>query len=241
MMCGMRHGQGTATWSEGKKYVGQWRNDQRHGTGTMTWPGGATYVGEWVDGQPGGRGVQTCPDGKTHVGEFKVSFRHGRGIEYWPDGASATDSPDYWDDGEIISKDEWFRRDKKRSFAALEAKIGIPPGDRHALRFEEKLYVLYLATGDEAILESDGFSSYVMSVTVDMMRSRSRSRVDALLAQEDSTKILSFESEAIEKFCDRSGLVKADRRRLMIWARWCKSSERAGIEAYFRGRRSLES
>ena len=50
------------TYSNGKKYVGQWQYDEKCGQGTMTWPSGrgynyAKYVGRWDDDDMNGYGT----------------------------------------------------------------------------------------------------------------------------------------------------------------------------------------
>ena len=45
------NGQGTYTWSDGRKYVGKWKDGVFHGHGTWTSPNGKKYVGEYKDGQ----------------------------------------------------------------------------------------------------------------------------------------------------------------------------------------------
>ncbi len=40
------HGQGTATYPDGKQYVGEWENGKWHGQGTYTLPDGEQFVGE---------------------------------------------------------------------------------------------------------------------------------------------------------------------------------------------------
>ena len=44
---GERHGQGTVTYADGKKYEGQFSKGRKHGEGTQTWSDGRKYVGEW--------------------------------------------------------------------------------------------------------------------------------------------------------------------------------------------------
>ena len=39
------NGQGTFTWADGTKYVGEYKNDMQHGQVTITYGGGAKYVG----------------------------------------------------------------------------------------------------------------------------------------------------------------------------------------------------
>jgi len=43
------HGYGTFTWEDGKKYVGQYKNDKKHGVGEFIWPNGRYFKGEWLN------------------------------------------------------------------------------------------------------------------------------------------------------------------------------------------------
>lgn len=65
------NGQGTFAWSDGKKYVGEFKEGKRNGQGTFTWPSGTKYVGEFKNGKMHGNGILTSPDGKKYIGEFK--------------------------------------------------------------------------------------------------------------------------------------------------------------------------
>ena len=52
-----------------------------NGQGTFTYLDGEKYVGEFKDGLPNGQGMKTFPDGKKYMGEFKdglktVSYTH---------------------------------------------------------------------------------------------------------------------------------------------------------------------
>ena len=42
-------GKGTYTWSNGNKYVGEWKGWLQHGQGTLTWYNGYRLKGEWKD------------------------------------------------------------------------------------------------------------------------------------------------------------------------------------------------
>ena len=42
-----QNGQGTMTYSDGRKYVGGFKGLNYHGQGTLTYPDGRKYVGEW--------------------------------------------------------------------------------------------------------------------------------------------------------------------------------------------------
>ena len=80
------NGQGTETFENGYKYVGEFKNGKRHGQGTSTWASGQKHVGEFKDGLPNGQGTQTFPNGYKYVGEFKDGLRHGQGTATWANG-----------------------------------------------------------------------------------------------------------------------------------------------------------
>jgi hypothetical protein len=42
----------------------------RHGQGTFSWPDGRRYIGEWRDGQPDGLGTRIFADGRYKAGYF---------------------------------------------------------------------------------------------------------------------------------------------------------------------------
>ena len=50
---GKRHGKGTYTYADGRKYVGEYKDDVPHGFGTgFSADGAAEYQGEWANGEP---------------------------------------------------------------------------------------------------------------------------------------------------------------------------------------------
>ena len=77
---------GTATWPDGEKYVGEYKDNKKNGKGTYTWPDGRKYVGEWKDNKRNGQGTNTWPDGQKYVGEWKDDKRHGQGTATFSDG-----------------------------------------------------------------------------------------------------------------------------------------------------------
>ena len=85
---GKMHGKGTYTFKDGRKYVGRWKNDVKFGRGTFTWPDGDKYVGEWNDSIHG-RGTYTFADGRKYVGDWKEGVKEGRGTFTWPDGSGS--------------------------------------------------------------------------------------------------------------------------------------------------------
>jgi hypothetical protein len=68
------------TWADGKKYEGEWRDDERHGQGTMTWADGTKYSGGFRDDKFHGFGTVTRPDGS----EFSGVYTNGNYAPYTP-------------------------------------------------------------------------------------------------------------------------------------------------------------
>ena len=81
-----RTGQGTKTYANGSKYVGEFKDNERTGQGTYTWPSGNKYVGEYNDGKRTGQGTFTWASGSKYVGEYKDGKRTGQGTFTWSDG-----------------------------------------------------------------------------------------------------------------------------------------------------------
>jgi len=69
----VRNGKGTYILSDGRKYIGDFVNDQKDGIGEFWWPDGRHYSGAWKDGFQEGKGSVTLPDGKT----FTTIWRKG--------------------------------------------------------------------------------------------------------------------------------------------------------------------
>ena len=89
---GNPHGQGTLTFSSGKKYVGEFKDGKQHGQGTYTYPKkeghkfAAKYEGEWKNGKKDGQGTWKHPYGRTYVGGYKNGWWHGKGVTTARDG-----------------------------------------------------------------------------------------------------------------------------------------------------------
>ena len=80
------NGQGTITYPNGRKYVGEWKDGEKHGQGTKTWSNGDKYVGEYKNGKYNGHGTFTWSDGHKYVGEYKDGKKNGQGTVTYPDG-----------------------------------------------------------------------------------------------------------------------------------------------------------
>jgi hypothetical protein len=94
------NGQGTLTFPDGQKYVGEFKDDKRNGQATVTFPSGQKYVGEFKDDKRNGQGTLTFPDGQKYVGEFNDGKRNGQGIEYAPSGSIT--SQGRWENGVLV-------------------------------------------------------------------------------------------------------------------------------------------
>ena len=68
------NGYGTYIFSNGSKYVGEWRNDKQYGQGTYTWGKGEwegdKYIGEFKDGKKYGQGTYTFKSGEVRKGKW---------------------------------------------------------------------------------------------------------------------------------------------------------------------------
>ena len=77
---------GSYTYSNGAKYVGEWKHRKQHGQGMYTHANGDKYVGEWKDSKTHGQITYTNSNGDKYVGEFKDDKKHGQGTYTWADG-----------------------------------------------------------------------------------------------------------------------------------------------------------
>jgi hypothetical protein len=94
---GKKNGQGTTTFSDGSEYVGEYKDGEEHGQGTYTWSDGDKFVGEYKDGEEHGQGTFTSPDGFKFVGEYKGGKKNGQGTTTFSSGSVHVGE---WKDGE---------------------------------------------------------------------------------------------------------------------------------------------
>ncbi len=64
--------EGTETWENGRKYVGEFKDGKRHGQGIYIMSDGSSYAGKWEGSMPNGEGIYTFADGKIEKGIWKM-------------------------------------------------------------------------------------------------------------------------------------------------------------------------
>lgn len=69
-------GKGTESWSDGRKYEGDFKNGKKDGEGTFCWPNGNKYLGTWKHGKQNGQGIYfDKEDGSRKQGEWENGTR----------------------------------------------------------------------------------------------------------------------------------------------------------------------
>ena len=82
---------GQYTWTNGDKWIGEWKDGEINGEGTYFYADGSITVGEWKDGEINGQAIQTWGDksewaGDRYVGEWKDGEMHGQGRYTFAEG-----------------------------------------------------------------------------------------------------------------------------------------------------------
>jgi hypothetical protein len=76
----LREGQGSLTFSNGDKYVGEFHNGKKEGHGVYTFSNGGKYEGEFKNDLFEGQGVLVYEDGDSYIGRFEAGNYDGHGI-----------------------------------------------------------------------------------------------------------------------------------------------------------------
>jgi hypothetical protein len=83
---GKRNGRGVLTAVDGSKYVGEYNDDQMHGKGIISFKDGSNYIGDMKNDASNGLGIDNYANGDMYIGEFKASKKNGQGIYVSKDG-----------------------------------------------------------------------------------------------------------------------------------------------------------
>lgn len=101
------NGNGTYIYSNGSKYVGEFKNSMPNGKGRLISEVGTIFA-NWVDNTPTGTVIFTAKRGDEYVGEMKNGLQHGFGTYKYPNGDKYTGD---WKMGEMDGKGEYFFSD----------------------------------------------------------------------------------------------------------------------------------
>ena len=94
---GKRTGKGKCVWDYGT-YEGDFQDDSFHGQGTYTYADGGKYVGQW-DGQRSGQGTMIYANGNKYVGQWRDDKPNGQGTLYYAPGQVWIKATGYFIDG----------------------------------------------------------------------------------------------------------------------------------------------
>lgn len=83
---GEANGYGTAYFSTGSFYIGQWQNNKRHGSGKYIWANGDSYTGNFEHNKRNGYGTYNFSSGEKYEGNWKNDLRNGYGKLIGADG-----------------------------------------------------------------------------------------------------------------------------------------------------------
>lgn len=230
---GMPAGQAGPFSSNAAGFVGDLVDGVRHGYGVQTYRNGAKYAGEWKSDHPDGWGVILAADGRQSVGRFAINPRHGRGVRFFVNGEIDDNDQVYWEEGVLIDQSEWFASENRREFESESLRMGLPLSEDGELSSEEKVHILAEFSGDW-MLELPGMFHLAMMATVYLHRHDSLKWNISL--PETLCEVLAREPEGVAAFCREGNLSHSDGERLMRWAAWFKSAEKAAVEAHLGGR-----
>ncbi len=90
---------GTLSWSDGTRYIGDLKEWKMHGRGKYIGANGAVYEGTFVEGNLNGYGVAIWANGTRYVGTFRNWALHGQGTCTFPGGQVQSG---LWDDGNFL-------------------------------------------------------------------------------------------------------------------------------------------
>ena len=89
---------GTDTYTNGDKYLGEFKDNKRNGHGTYTYANGDKYVGEYKDNLENGQGTFTFADGDKFFGGYKDGKYDGFGTYIFADGSRDVGQ---WENGKL--------------------------------------------------------------------------------------------------------------------------------------------
>lgn len=95
-------GFGTLIFSNGNKYVGNWKKSMKEGEGKMIFTSGETYSGQFVSNRFNGYGIYQFKNGNRYEGYWKDGKPHGEGSLYKPDEETTVG---IWESGQLLQQE----------------------------------------------------------------------------------------------------------------------------------------
>ena len=179
---------GSATFNDGNRYVGEFKDGKLNGQGTYISTSGVKLVGEFKDSQLNGQGTVTHPNGEKTVGEFKDGKRNGQGSNTFASGNKYV--------GEF--KDDAYNGQGTFTFASGDKYVGEWKDNRH--NGQGTLY------GSNGLVINQGIwtdGKLVGSVPAQQLTT-SNSEIEKLRAEADEAKRKQVEAEAQLKLAQQS-------------------------------------
>jgi hypothetical protein len=127
--------QGTVSFTDDSKYVGEWKDGSEHGQGTYTWVAGDQYVGEHKKGMAHGQGTYTFANDDQYVGEFKDGLYHGQGTLTYADGSK---DEGIWKEDEFLYENIVSTNEDEEFCLEIGFKIYTPEYDNCVQKTAEK-------------------------------------------------------------------------------------------------------
>jgi TonB family protein len=168
---------GSATFNDGNRYVGEFKDGKLNGQGTYISTSGVKLVGEFKDSQLNGQGTVTHPNGEKTVGEFKDGKRNGQGTNTFASGNKYV--------GQF--KDDAYNGQGTFTFASGDKYVGEWKDNRH--NGQGTLY------GSNGLVINQGIwtdGKLVDSVPVQQLTT-SNSEIEKLRAEADEAKLKQVE------------------------------------------------
>jgi len=90
---------GTYLWSDGRSYVGTWKDNCMDGKGIYTWKDGRKYEGGYYMDKKQGLGTYSWVDGRKLIGFWNHGKQEGECLYITSDGAQ---KKGVWENGKLI-------------------------------------------------------------------------------------------------------------------------------------------
>jgi len=130
---GLRDGEGTYSFSDGRRYVGQFMQGDMHGHGSMAFTDGAEYQGGFQRGQKHGMGSFRWADGRKYVGIWRMGHTDGKGVVVEPDGTERRADHQSVQSAFFIPEIDVGVREHPRAAASMTKKSSALVGHKMAL------------------------------------------------------------------------------------------------------------